>query len=174
MNFAVTMGIGGFSGRIGAAIAKRAAVSRMHLAALRRPSNAGLSASLHEDWTALAAASDVLVLALPGGSQTRHVIGARELTALGPQGWLVNVARGSLVDTQALIEALESRAIAGAALDVLEEEPFVPERLAALPNVVLTPHLGAQTWGQRARGAAIAEAAVLAFLDGRDPLRAGL
>lgn len=167
----LTMGIGGLSGRIGSAIARRASISRMNMAALDRPTNRGLGVSLHSDWAALATASDVLVLALPGGTQTRHVIGARELAALGPRGWLVNVARGSLVDTQALIEALETRAIAGAALDVLDGEPEVPERLAKLPNVVLTPHIGAQTWGQRARGAAIAEAAVLAFLDGKDPLR---
>ena len=65
----------------------------------------------------------------------RHVIGAPELAALGPKGWLVNVARGNLVDTDTLIEALENRTIAGAALDVLEDEPNVPERLAVLPNV---------------------------------------
>ena len=65
-----------------------------------------------------------------------------------------------------MIEALENKTIAGAALDVLETEPVVSERLAALPNVILSPHIGGQTWGQRARGAKIAEDAVLAFLDG--------
>ena len=162
----LTMGIGGLSGRIGRAIAARAAVSRMAIAGLDRPSNAGLGAARHDGWPALAAASDVLVLALPGSPGAPPVIGAAELAALGPKGWLVNVARGSLVDTDALIHALETRAIAGAALDVLDGEPDVPARLAALPNVVLTPHIGAQTWGQRARGAGIAEDAVLAFLSG--------
>jgi glyoxylate reductase/hydroxypyruvate reductase 2 len=169
----LTMGIGGLSGRIGCAIAQRAAVSRMSVAGLDRPSNAGLGSSLYDGWPALARASDVLVLALPESLETRRVIGAPELAALGPNGWLVNVARGSLVDTDALIEALENRVIAGAALDVVEDEPNIPKRLAALPNVVLTPHIGAQTWGQRARGAHIAENAVLAFLDGGPPFQRG-
>ncbi|WP_245482333.1 NAD(P)-dependent oxidoreductase [Mesorhizobium sp. M4A.F.Ca.ET.050.02.1.1] len=162
----MTMGIAGLSGRIGQAIATRATASRMNIAGLDRQSNTGLGASLYAGWSALAAASDVLVLAVPGEPDLRHVIGADQLAALGPKGRLVNVARGSLVDTDALIEALENQKIAGAALDVVEDEPEVPERLAALPNVVLTPHIGAQTWGQRARGAAIAEDAVLSFLNG--------
>jgi len=164
----MTMGIGGLSGRIGQAIAARAAASRMKIAGLDRPSNKGLSASAHDGWLSLAGASDVLVLALPASADERPVIGAAELAALGPSGWLINVARGSLVDTEALIDALEKRTVAGAALDVLDDEPNVPDRLAALPNVVLTPHIGAQTWGQRARAAAIAEDAILAFLDGDD------
>jgi glyoxylate reductase/hydroxypyruvate reductase 2 len=139
----------------------------MNMAGLDRPSNAGLGASLYDGWSALARASDVLVLAVPGNPETLRLIGAEELAALGPNGYLVNVARGSLVDNEALIEALESRSIAGAALDVVEGEPDIPERLVALPNVVLTPHIGAQTWGQRERGARIAEDAVLGFLDGR-------
>ena len=163
----LTLGIGGLSGRIGRAIAQRAAVSRMNIAGLDRPSNANSGASLHDGWLALAQASDVLVLAVPENPETRRLIGAGELAALGPNGYLVNVARGGLVDNEALIEALESRSIAGAALDVVEGEPEIPERLAVLPNVVLTPHIGAQTWGQRERGARIAEDAVLSFLDGR-------
>ena len=162
----MTMGIGGLSGRIGQAIAARASASRMKIAGLDRPSNRGLNASLHQDWSALAAASDVLVLAVPGSQELNHVIGAKELVALGPTGRLVNVGRGSLVDTKALIEALENKTIAGAALDVLDTEPIIPERLAALPNVILSPHIGGQTWGQRGRGAKIAEDEVLAFLDG--------
>jgi glyoxylate reductase/hydroxypyruvate reductase 2 len=165
----MTMGIAGLSGRIGRAIATRATASRMRIAGVDRPSNGGLGASLCDGWAALAAASDVLVLALPGTPDLKHVIGAHELAALGPKGRLVNVGRGSLVDTDALIEALETRTIAGAALDVLEDEPNVPERLTALPNLILTPHIGAQTWGQRARGARIAEDAVLSFLAGVQP-----
>ncbi len=161
----MTMGIGGLSGRIGQAIAARAAVSRMKIAGLDRGSNRGLGASLHADWVALCKASDVLVLALPGTPSLHHVIGAEELAALGPKGRLVNVGRGNLVDTNALIEALENGVIAGAALDVLDSEPNIPERLAALSNVIFTPHIGGQTWGQRARGARIAEDEVLKFLD---------
>lgn len=160
----MTMGIGGLSGRIGQAIAARAKVSRMQIAGLRRGSNAGLDAQLCDTWLDLARVSDVLVLALPSTPDLTHVIGTKVLSALGPKGRLVNVARGNLVDTDALITALESKTIAGAALDVLEDEPIVPARLAALPNVVLTPHIGAQTWGQRARAAEIAESEILAYL----------
>ena len=161
----MTIGIAGLSGRIGQAIAARAAASKMKIAGLNRASNAGLGASLYDSWITLAEASDVLVLAVPGTPDLNHIIGAAELAALGPRGRLVNVGRGTLVDTAALIEALESRTIAGAALDVLDSEPVIPARLAALPNVILTPHIGAQTWGQRTRGAKIAEDEVLAFLD---------
>jgi phosphoglycerate dehydrogenase-like enzyme len=162
----MTMGIAGLSGRIGQAIAARATVSRMKIAGLNRPSNMGLGATLHDGWLALAEASDVLVLAVPGTADLKSIIGVEELTALGPKGRLINVGRGSLVHTNALVEALETKAIAGAALDVLDTEPVVPERLAALPNVILTPHIGGQTWGQRSRGAKIAEDEVLDFLNG--------
>ena len=161
----MTIGIAGLSGRIGQAIAARAAASKMKIAGLNRPSNTGLGAALYDGWIALAEASDVLVLAVPGTPDLKQIIGAEELAALGPKGRLVNVGRGTLVDTAALIEALENRTIAGAALDVLDSEPFIPARLAALSNVILTPHIGGQTWGQRARGAKIAEDEVLAFLD---------
>ena len=159
-----TMGIAGLSGRIGQAIARRAQASAMTIAGLRRPSNEGLGAALHDDMRALAAASDVLVLVLPGLPQLRHVVGREELRALGPTGRLVNVGRGDLVDTDALVEALEAGEIFGAGLDVLEGEPDVPPRLAAQPNLVITPHIGAATWGARSRGARIAEDEVLASL----------
>ena len=160
-----TMGIAGLSGRIGQAIAARATVARMNIAGIDRPSNAGLKAALYKDWAELAAASDVLVLALPGTAELTHMIGTKELAALGRNGRLINVGRGNLVDTDALIAALENNVIAGAALDVLDTEPAVPPQLAALSNVILTPHIGGQTWGQRARGALIAEDAILAFLN---------
>lgn len=89
---------------------------------------------------ALAEASDFLVAATPGGADTRHLVNAAVLDALGPQGYLVNIARGSVVDTEALIAALAERRIAGAGLDVVEGEPVVPPALLKLDNVVLTPH----------------------------------
>ncbi|WP_258128219.1 2-hydroxyacid dehydrogenase [Achromobacter anxifer] len=89
---------------------------------------------------ALAAASDFLVIATPGGSGTRHLVDAQVLEALGPDGYLVNIARGSVVDTQALIAALAARRIAGAGLDVVDGEPEIPRALLELDNVVLTPH----------------------------------
>jgi lactate dehydrogenase-like 2-hydroxyacid dehydrogenase len=98
-------------------------------------------ASLH----ALAAASDILVVVAPGGAGTDRMIDAGVLEALGPQGYLVNVARGSVVDQQALIEALGRGAIAGAALDVFDNEPDIDPRLFELDNVILTPHIGSAT-----------------------------
>jgi len=90
----------------------------------------------------LAAEVDCLVIAAPGGPETHHAVDAAVLTALGPGGYLVNVGRGEIVDTAALIEALRSGVIAGAALDVLETEPDIPPELLALPNAVVTPHIG--------------------------------
>lgn len=161
-----TIGIAGLSGRIGQAIAQRATASKMMIAGLDRPSNQGLNATLLPDWVSLAAASDVLVLAVPGDPALHHVINETVLAALGSQGYLVNVGRGGLVDTAALTCALQNGVIAGAALDVLEEEPHIPPALRDLPNVIFSPHVGAQTWGQRARAAKIAEDEVLAFLAG--------
>jgi lactate dehydrogenase-like 2-hydroxyacid dehydrogenase len=93
----------------------------------------------------LAAWSDVLIVAASASAETRNVIGARVLDALGPTGVLVNVARGSLVDEPALLDALEAGRIAGAALDVFADEPRVPERFLAMPNVVVTPHMASAT-----------------------------
>ena len=94
---------------------------------------------------ALAAESDFLVVITPGGAGTRKLIDAAVLKALGPKGILVNVARGSVVDEAALIDALEKGEVGGAGLDVFEAEPNVPERLRALPHVVLAPHIGSAT-----------------------------
>lgn len=84
---------------------------------------------------------DLLVIATPGGAETRHLVDHEVLAALGPEGFLVNVARASVVDTEALLLALEQRRLAGAALDVFDAEPGVPERFKRLDNVVLTPHV---------------------------------
>ena len=89
--------------------------------------------------------ADYAVLACPGGDATRHLISTKELEALGPDGILVSVARGSVVDPNAIIAALQSNTIFGAGLDVFEGEPHLPEALRALDNVILTPHLGAIT-----------------------------
>jgi lactate dehydrogenase-like 2-hydroxyacid dehydrogenase len=98
----------------------------------------------------LAELADVLVVACPGGAATRHLVNAEVLAALGPRGWLVNIARGSIVDEQALVEALQKGTIAGAGLDVFQDEPNVPEALLAMDNVVLFPHLGSGTEETRA------------------------
>lgn len=89
----------------------------------------------------LAEWSDVLVVAAPGGRETHHLVDADALRALGPDGFLINIGRGSIVDTSALIAALQSGTILGAGLDVVESEPEIPAELLALNNVVLTPHM---------------------------------
>jgi lactate dehydrogenase-like 2-hydroxyacid dehydrogenase len=105
----------------------------------------------HEpDLLLLAAWSDVLIVTAPGGPATARMIDARVLEALGPQGHLVNVARGSLVDQDALIEALAQGRLGGAALDVFDAEPSIDARLFALENVVLAPHIGSATVETRA------------------------
>ena len=159
-----TIGIAGLSGRIGQAIARRAIAAQMTIAGLKRPSNEGLCTNLHTGFLELCDASDIVVLAVPGGGILRHIIGAPELKALGPRGYFVNVGRGDLVDTKALIAAIESRTIAGAALDVVEGEPKISKSLVALNNLVLTPHIGGATYGARERGAKIAETEILTFL----------
>ena len=132
-------------GRIGQAIAQRAQAFGMSIAYTARSAKTALGHRFVPDVVALAAESDFLVVITPGGAGTRKLINADVLKALGPKGILVNVARGSVVDEAALIEALEQGVIGGAALDVFEDEPRVPDRLKALPHVVLVPHIGSAT-----------------------------
>ena len=94
---------------------------------------------------ALARQSDILILTCPGGPETDRLVNADVLAALGPRGILVNMARGSVVDQNALIQALNDGIIAGAALDVFEDEPRVPQTLRSRDNVLLTPHVGSAT-----------------------------
>ncbi|MEO8057036.1 MAG: 2-hydroxyacid dehydrogenase [Burkholderiales bacterium] len=132
-------------GRIGQAIAHRAAAFGMSIAYTARNARPALPFKYLPSATALAAESDYLVVITPGGAGTRKLINAEVLAALGAKGILVNVARGSVVDEAALIDALERGVIGGAGLDVFESEPNVPERLRALPHVVLAPHIGSAT-----------------------------
>ena len=135
-------------GRIGQAIAQRALAFNMSVAYTARSAKPALPWPYWPSASALAAQSDFLVVITPGGAGTRKLIDADVLAALGKgqgAGILVNVARGSVVDEAALIDALEQGVIAGAGLDVFENEPQVPERLRALPQVVLTPHIGSAT-----------------------------
>ena len=113
--------------------------------------------------------ADVAVLAVPGGAGTRHLIGAAELDALGPRGYLVNIARGDVVDEAALIRALTEARIAGAGLDVYEREPLVPQALIEAPNATLLPHLGTATDDVRTAMGLRALDNLLAFAEGRPP-----
>jgi lactate dehydrogenase-like 2-hydroxyacid dehydrogenase len=115
----------------------------------------------------LAANVDFLVVITPGGAATRHLIDREVLEALGPRGYLINVARGSVVDEQALIAALRDGVIAGAGLDVFADEPQVPAELRALDNVVLTPHMASATHETRQAMADLALANLQAHFAGR-------
>lgn len=132
-------------GNIGRAIAKRVEAFGMTVAYHNRRRRDDVDYAYHETLEGLLEAADYAVLVVPGGSSTDKLIGAEQLRALGPKGYLVNIARGTVVDEQALVEALQNGTIAGAALDVFAEEPKVPAELLALDNVVLTPHIGSGT-----------------------------
>ncbi len=136
-------------GRIGQAIARRAEGFGMTVAYTTRTPRTDVTYRYYPTAQALAGEVDFLMVITPGGAATKGLISAEVLKALGPQGYLINVARGSVVDQAALIQALEQGVIAGAALDVFEAEPNVPEALRALDNVVLTPHIASATWQTR-------------------------
>jgi len=132
-------------GAIGERIARRAAAFEMEIAYHNRHRRTDVSypyfATLHD----LARWADVLVIAVRAGPGNRHAVDAAILAALGPEGHVINIARGAVIDEAALIRALREGIIAGAGLDVFEREPSVPEELMALPNVALTPHIGGGT-----------------------------
>jgi lactate dehydrogenase-like 2-hydroxyacid dehydrogenase len=136
-----TLGIVGL-GRIGSAIAKRAEAFDMKVRWHGPRPKPGVPWPYHADLVEMARLSDCLLAMCPLTPQTQGLIDARVLDALGPEGYLVNVARGPVVVEDALIAALKEKRIAGAALDVFWEEPCMPAELVAMENVVLTPHLG--------------------------------
>ncbi len=132
-------------GNIGHEVAKRAAAFNMPIHYFS-PNNARNPAwTHHRSLVELANAVDFLVLTLPGGADTHHIINREVLEALGPDGILVNIARGSVVDTEALIAVLEEGKLRGAGLDVFEKEPHIPAALMACHNVVLLPHIASNT-----------------------------
>ncbi|MDR6178023.1 MULTISPECIES: 2-hydroxyacid dehydrogenase [unclassified Pseudomonas] len=139
-----TCGIVGL-GNIGKSIARRVEAFGMEVAYHGRQRQPDVAYRYHADLEDLAKAADFLVLSLPGGPATDGLIDARILAALGPRGYLINIARGSVVDEPALVAALQTGALGGAGLDVFAAEPAVPTALLALDNVVLTPHLGSGT-----------------------------
>ena len=128
-------------GRIGLSIARRLEAFGVSIAYHTRSPREGLPYAYHSTLVGLAAAVDTLIVIVPGTEATRRTVNAEVLTALGSNGVLVNVGRGSTVDEAALIAALQGGVIAGAGLDVFENEPHVPDALMALPNVSLLPHV---------------------------------
>jgi len=138
-----TVGIVGM-GRIGQAVARRCHYGfSMDVKYFSRSVKSVAYPAEHiNDLKRLVAAVDVVVIAVPGGDDTQHLINADVLTAMQPHAYLINIARGNIVDESALIEALQAGTIGGAGLDVYEFEPSVPQALRDLDNVVLLPHLG--------------------------------
>jgi D-3-phosphoglycerate dehydrogenase len=160
-----SLGIVGL-GRIGEAIARRAAAFDMSIAYCNRRPRADCQYSFVDSPLALAQAVDFLVISCPGGASTRHIVNGPVLKALGSRGHLVNVSRGTTVDTSALIDALRAGQIAGAALDVIEGEPNVPPALLTMRNVILTPHVAGRSFAsQRAQEEALLDSLAM-HLDG--------
>lgn len=143
-----TVGILGL-GRIGQAIADKLAPFNAEILYHAR-SEKDVPYRYCADLTEMARQADTLICITPGGAATEKLVNAEVMEALGPQGTLINVSRGSVVDEAALIEALQSGKLGWAGLDVFEAEPHVPEALRALPNVVLLPHVGSGTVETRA------------------------
>jgi len=139
-----TAGILGL-GRIGKAIGQRLEAMGMKIAYTGRKAQPGVHYRYVPDLKALAAESDFLIVACPGGPATKHLVNADVLSALGKKGTIVNIARGSIVDESALVKALQDGTIGGAGLDVFADEPHVPKPLLAMDNVVLLPHVGSAT-----------------------------
>ncbi len=168
-----TLGIFGM-GRIGWAVARRASAFGMRVRyASRRglpPEEERALGAKRVSWEELLATSDVLSLHAPLTPETRHVVDAAALRRMRPGSWLLNTARGPLVDEAALAEALREGRLAGAGLDVYEREPEVHPGLLELPNVVLLPHVGSATRETRTRMAALAARNVAAVLAGDAPL----
>lgn len=152
-------------GRIGQAIAKRAAAFDMTIAYTGRRAKTNAPFRYYPTASELAANSDYLIVAVPGGDDTKNMINAQVLKALGPKGIVINIARGSVVDQTALIQALKDKSIAGAGLDVFWDEPNIDPQFFKLQNVVLTPHNGSNTHETRRAMADLALANLKAFFD---------
>jgi lactate dehydrogenase-like 2-hydroxyacid dehydrogenase len=129
-------------GRIGQAIGRRLDASKVPVVYHSRKPAPGVAYKHYPDLIEMAKAVDTLILIVPGGPGTTKMINAEVMKALGPRGVIINVARGTVMDEQALVAALKSGTILAAGLDVFEKEPNVPDELRAMQNVVLLPHIG--------------------------------
>ena len=156
-------------GRIGKTIARRAEAFDMSIAYtdIARSVNPEVPYAFYPTPQALAREVDFLVVAAYGGPSTRGLINSEVLNALGPNGFLINIARGSVVNEPDLVAALQEKRIAGAALDVFVDEPNVPAELFAMDNVVLTPHIASGTLQTRTAMADLAFANLQAHFDGQ-------
>jgi lactate dehydrogenase-like 2-hydroxyacid dehydrogenase len=164
-----TIGVLGL-GSIGKAVARRLEGFGVKIAYHGRSRQAGVGYDYHPTPQALAAACDVLIAIVPGGAATRHLVDAAVLAALGPEGILINVARGSVVDEAALVAALQSGTILAAGLDVFADEPHVPPALLDLANVVVLPHVGSASVHTRAAMGQLVVDNLVAWFDTGRPI----
>lgn len=154
-------------GRIGQAIAKRCEAFDMLVSYHGRHEKKDQDYRYFADLHRMAEESDILVIACPGGEETHHIINHKILKALGSDGFLINIARGSVVKTDDLLIALSNQDIAGAGLDVYENEPDVPDPLKSMDNVVLLPHIGSATHETRTAMGQLVVANILAHFEGK-------
>lgn len=164
-----TMGIIGL-GRIGKAIASRAEAFGLKLAYFGRTRQADVAYPFYDSLVAMARDVDILMAILPGGAATYRLVNTEVLQALGPEGIFINVARGTVADEPALIEALQKGTILGAGLDVFEHEPKVPQALIDLDNAVLLPHVGSASQHTRNLMGQLVVDNVLAIAASKPPL----
>jgi lactate dehydrogenase-like 2-hydroxyacid dehydrogenase len=157
-------------GRIGRAIARRLEAFGVPIAYHTRQPRREVAYRHYPNLVDMARAVDVLLVIVPGGAGTRNLINARVLEALGPDGILINVARGTVVDEAALIEALKQGKILAAGIDVFAREPHVPEELIAMENVVLLPHVGSASVFTREKMDQLMVDNILAWSEGKAPL----
>jgi hydroxypyruvate reductase 2 len=145
-----TVGILGL-GRIGKAIAKRCEAFEMNVIYHGRHEQEHENYTYYDNLEAMASDCDFLVVACPGGEQTENLVDYKILSALGSNGYVINIARGTVINEDDLVSALEEGTIAGAGLDVFRDEPHVPDELIKMDNVVLLPHIGSATYETRAK-----------------------
>lgn len=160
------VGIYGY-GEIGIRVASRCEAFEMEVGYHSRAPREDVGHVYHGDLLSLAAWSDILVVSTRAGEANRGAVGAEVLAALGPKGYLVNVARGSMIDEGALAAALEKGAIAGAALDVFEGEPAINEALARAPRTIFSPHVAGNTFDAHDAAQNMILQNLEAFFDGR-------
>ena len=164
-----TVGIVGM-GRIGKAIARRLDAFGVPVVYHSRNPQPGINYKYYPKLLDMARDVDTLMVIVPGGASTQNMINAEVLKALGPRGVVINMARGSVVDEPALIEALKNRTIYSAGLDVFAKEPDVPRELIEMDHVVLFPHLGSSTEVTRAAMDQLVVDNILAWAAGKPPL----
>jgi lactate dehydrogenase-like 2-hydroxyacid dehydrogenase len=164
-----TVGVVGM-GRIGKAIAKRLEAFNAPVVYHSRNKADGVAYKHYPDLKAMARDVDVLIVITPGGPATKHLVNKDVLEALGPNGIVVNVARGSVIDEQALIAALRDKKILSAGLDVFEDEPRVPQALIDMEHVVLLPHVGSASVHCRNLMGQLVVDNLVAWANGKPPL----